>query len=111
MTHNNSNKKPISATSTDRSVTFLKMHMGRILDVHTEKAGDVLTQILSPNFEKLCFTKFTYKNLFCFHYYSNEVQEIFFSGSDYFDNQDQVIHVIQFYSVSDVKLSVSVCNV
>lgn len=65
MTHNNSNKKPISATSTDRSVTFLKMHMGRILDVHTEKAGDVLTQILSPNFGKLCFTKFTYKNL-CF---------------------------------------------
>lgn len=63
MIHNNSNKKPISATSTDRSVTFLKMHVGRILDVHTEKAGNVLTEILSPNFGKLYFTKFTCKNL------------------------------------------------
>lgn len=48
MTH--SNKKPISATNTDRSVTFLKMHVGRNLVVHTEKAGDVLMEILSPNF-------------------------------------------------------------
>lgn len=45
MTHNNSNKKSISATSTERSVTFLKARMGRILDVHTEKSGDVSTQI------------------------------------------------------------------
>lgn len=50
MTHSNSNKKPISATNSDRSVTFLKMHVGRNLVVHTEKAGDVLMEILSPNF-------------------------------------------------------------
>lgn len=102
MTH--SNKKPISATNTDRSVTFLKMHVGRNLVVHTEKAGDVLMEILSPNFWKLCEIKFTCKNLFCFHYYSNEVQQILFGAN--FDNQDCVIHVTQFYSVSDVKLSV-----
>lgn len=42
--------------------------------------------------------------MFCFHYYSNEVQQILFGAN--FDNQDCVIHVTQFYSVSDVKLSV-----